>query len=181
MCNLFTFLILGADITLEDVRPLLEKVSNEIKDIRDKILDEIAFIETALDDPEHISVDGYGEKLRVTVDKLLEELDELLKTSDNGRIIKEGIKTVIVGKPNAGKSSLINRILGEERLIVSDVAGTTRDAIDTKIKIDDKEYTFIDTAGVRKKSKINDNIEKYTNNSICENLTKKSKTFVVIN
>ena len=88
------------------VSQLKGNVQKKIKEIREEILYHTAFIETALDDPEHISVDGYGDKLKVTVDKLLEELDELLKSSDNGRIIKEGIKTVIVGKPKAGKSSL---------------------------------------------------------------------------
>ena len=92
------------------VSQLKGTVHQKIKKIREEILYHTAFIETALDDPEHISVDGYGGELKVVVDKLLEELKALLISSDNGRIIKEGIKTVIVGKPNAGKSSLFKCI-----------------------------------------------------------------------
>lgn len=94
------------------VSQLKGSVHKKITEIRKEILYHTAFIETALDDPEHISVDGYGDKLMVTVDKLLDEIHQLLITSDNGRMIKEGIQTVIVGKPNAGKSSLLNVLVG---------------------------------------------------------------------
>ena len=115
------------------------------------------FYNLGLGDPISISsIHGLG------VGDLLDEVVSHFPEGSDGEEEDDSIKVAVIGKPNAGKSSLINRILGEERLIVSDVAGTTRDAIDTKIKIDDKEYTFIDTAGVRKKSKINDNIEKYS-------------------
>ena len=137
-------------------------VSEKIKEIRGNVLHEIAFIESALDDPEHISLDGYPEKLSSIVSDVIKKIDKLLANSDNGKMLKEGISTVIVGKPNAGKSSLLNFLVGEEKAIVTDIAGTTRDAIDTTITYNKKEYVFIDTAGLRRKSKIKEDLERYS-------------------
>ena len=130
------------------VSQLKGQLSNKIHTLREDILYQIAFIESALDDPEHISLDGYPEQLAAKVIYFQQEIAKLLATADNGRLIKEGISTVIVGKPNAGKSSLLNMLLGEDRAIVTEIAGTTRDALHETINLHGISLNMIDTAGI---------------------------------
>lgn len=131
------------------LKQLSGAVYTEIKNLRESILHEIAFIETALDDPEHISLDGYPLQLYDLVGELIQRIEKILDKSNDGQLLVEGIQTVIVGKPNAGKSSLWNALLGQDRAIVTDIAGTTRDVLSETISLSGITLNMIDTAGIR--------------------------------
>ena len=130
------------------VAQLHGNISEKIKEIREIILNDVAFIEAAIDDPEHYSTDGFSDKLKIRILSCREKLQHLYDSSDDGRIITEGIHTLIVGKPNAGKSSLMNLILGKERAIVTEIAGTTRDTLEETVNLDGMILRIIDTAGI---------------------------------
>lgn len=131
------------------ISQLRGSVYRMIRKLREELLYHIAFIESALDDPEHISLDGYPDKLFGENEKWMKEIKHLIDSAENGRRMKEGIKTVIAGKPNAGKSSLLNVLVGEERAIVTDVAGTTRDILTETVSFHGITLNIVDTAGIR--------------------------------
>ena len=139
------------------VGQLRGSIKNAVNKIREKIIYHTAFIESALDDPEHISIEGYGEKLDLVLTEVIQEMDKLIRSYDSGRIIKEGIQTVILGKPNVGKSSLLNILSGRERAIVTDIEGTTREILEEQVQIHGLNLNVLDTAGIRDTS---DRIEK---------------------
>ncbi len=139
------------------VRQLKGDVSERIRQLRSEILYQMAYLESALDDPEHFTLDGYRESLAVSLDEWKKEIERLISSYDNGRRIMDGIRTSIIGKPNAGKSSLLNLLDGEERAIVTEIPGTTRDVLQDTVRLDDLTLLLNDTAGIRK---TDDKVEK---------------------
>lgn len=131
------------------INQLSGSVTDRLEKIREKIIDKIAFLEAAMDDPEHYSLDEERENLCIFIESIIEELGNIIKVSSDGKILKEGVKTLILGKPNAGKSSIFNVLLGNQRAIVTDIEGTTRDVIEDTIKISDVTLNIYDTAGIR--------------------------------
>ncbi len=160
--------------SVEQLRGL---VSEKIEKLRADILHEIAFIESALDDPEHYSLEQYGGELSVKLEELSGEIENLLINAQNGSVLKEGIHTVIVGRPNSGKSSLLNSLLGKDRAIVTDIAGTTRDAIEEQIRLNGISLNVIDTAGIRD---TNDIVEKIGVDKAKEYLEKSDLVLYVV-
>ena len=125
------------------------RLSREIKEMKNSLLDIMSDIEASIDYPEYDIEETTNEKIRNLLNSVKERLIKLEESFENGKILKEGVKTVIVGKPNAGKSSLLNTMLNEDRAIVSDLAGTTRDTIEEFININGIPLKIIDTAGIR--------------------------------
>lgn len=145
-----------ADMLRKSQKPVI-LVVNKVDDFQKMMPDIYEFYRLGIGDPHPISA-----TLKLGIGDMLDELVELLPAKGEGEEEDERTKVAVVGKPNVGKSSLVNKLLGKDRLIVSDIAGTTRDAIDTVIKYHGREYVFIDTAGMRRKSKVKETIERFS-------------------
>ncbi|MCQ2522406.1 MAG: tRNA uridine-5-carboxymethylaminomethyl(34) synthesis GTPase MnmE [Lachnospiraceae bacterium] len=140
----------GSDAALRNSMKMLQGGLYEgIKNLREEILFEIAFIESALDDPEHISLDGYQEKLSEKVARLQSKIKMLIDSYKRGSLQREGIGTVLLGRPNAGKSSILNVLARKDRAIVTDIPGTTRDTLEETILLGNLSLRLYDTAGLR--------------------------------
>ncbi len=152
--------VIGAknDFALKtSIRQLSGQTADVIEKLRNRLIEEAAFIEAALDDPEHYEIENYGEKLLPVIEEVQVRIDKLLKNAEAGRLLAEGIGTAIIGRTNAGKSSLLNRLLGLERAIVTDIPGTTRDVLSETLVLDNTTLKLYDTAGIRE---TDDTVEK---------------------
>ena len=137
--------------TKASINQLEGNLSLEIKRIKKKIISLLADIEASIDYPEYDEAEEVSNNKALTkLDEIQKELEKLNKSFETGKIIKDGIKVAIIGKPNSGKSSLLNAVLKEDRAIVTDIEGTTRDTIEEFVTIDGISFKFVDTAGIRK-------------------------------
>ena len=131
------------------VNQLEGRLSNEIKSIMDKLIEMMAHIETSIDYPEYDLEEISYDNLKNSINEIRRKIKYLLDTADSGKILREGVKTVIVGKPNVGKSSLLNALVREQRAIVTSIPGTTRDVLEEYVNISGIPFKIIDTAGIR--------------------------------